>query len=343
MSQERIPGRPLRLYTNQNSHIDMSTETIVGERLNFYQGWKCAAGVENIYIDMDGKVFSASCRVGGQYGNIFSDFKAPSEWIDCSKKACACGADLFIRKYKSKEHKNLFDRTQNPTTQQLFENIKETPEFVALERVDEPEIKQVYWEMGRRCNYDCSYCWPAIHNKTDPHKSLQELIGATILIEENFCRGVQTHFVISGGEPTINIALMDWVKFIYSLGHKISMHSNGSRNPEYYKELIHYTNLNLSIHFEFVNKERVLKVIDQVTQEKIRVKNKNVGHLEVKLMMPPGFAEEALEFENEVSKISGFKDYCTKAIVPIRDGTLGDQIKLGYKESDFKLFGDRSH
>jgi hypothetical protein len=339
MSSDSTPGRPLRLYTADNEYVDMSTDTLVGQELNYYKGWLCGAGSESIYIDMDGKVFTASCRVGGCLGNVFEDIKIPENWIQCTRQVCSCGADLFIPKFQNETYKELLQKTF-PNSNKHASSLKKTQKpFVAMERTHDSTYKQVYWEMGRRCNYDCSYCWPFIHNKTDPHKSLLDLLRATILVEETFLKGRPAHFVISGGEPTLNVDLMDWLKFIYSMDHKISIHSNGSRNANYYRKLIHYTNLNISVHFEFYNQERLLKVVEAVADEKF--KNKGLGHFEVKIMMPPGLRSQALELEQKLIEIPYFVGHCTRAVVPIRDGNNGDLVKAGYEESDFELFGDR--
>jgi organic radical activating enzyme len=338
------PGRPLRFYTETGKFADMSTDSLVGQKLNFFKGWTCGLGVENIFVDMDGNIYGASCRLGGKLGNIYEDFQVPEKWLTCTKSLCSCGADLFIPKARDEGTKSLLRKTfpELPPTDLSPLPDDATADFAALERVHDSALKQVYWEIGRRCNYDCSYCWPWIHNSTDKHKNLTQLIRATMLVEERFCRGASAHFVISGGEPTVNPDLLDWIKFIHSLGHKTSMHSNGSRLPEYYRELIRYTNLNLSAHFEFYKRDRFLKVVEAVTREKVMRKNRGVGHLEVKLMMKPGTREEAMSLERDLKTIPDFKAYCTWAIVPIRDGQKGDLIKEGYEERDFELFGDRA-
>ena len=249
-----------------------------------------------------------------------------------------------MTKVKSVDFKSLLQKTElrAKTAKRAEAETPEGMEFVAMERVFDSHTPQVYWEIGRFCNYDCSYCWPFIHNKTDPHKTFKRLINGTMMIEEKFIRGRKAHFVISGGEPTLNPALMDWVKFIYSLGHHVSMHSNGSRLPKYYRELIHYTDFNLSVHFEFYKADKLLKVIEAITDEKAKNGNHGVGHFEVKLMMKPGTTLEALEFERKMKEIPHFTELCTWAIVPIRDGNKGDLIAEGYTESDFELFGDRA-
>jgi organic radical activating enzyme len=345
------PGKPIRTYAENGSWRDWSTDELVGAKLNYMPGWKCGAGVDSLYIDMDGGVWTASCRVGGKLGNVWENFKSPEDWINCTRNVCSCGADLFIPKVSKIEFKNLLRKGQNLSPQNDLRDNEQT-EFVALERTHASTQKQVYWEIGRRCNYDCGYCWPWIHNNTDPHKTLEELMKATHNIEENFIKGESVNFIISGGEPTVNKHFLEWLRYLNSCGHHVSLHSNGSRLPEYYKEIIHFGDLNLSVHFEFYDKEKFLKVVEAVTAEKVANKNQKVGHLEIKFMMPPHNREEALQLEAELKNIPEFINYCTWAIVPIR-GSLdnnkitdmtrgaGSEIMTGYTKEDYLLFGDR--
>ncbi len=335
---EFTPGRPIRAYGPNNTFFDYSTDDLVGETKNTFLNWKCGLGVDSLFVDMDGKIFGASCKVGGEYGNIYEDFNVPQGWSTCNRKLCSCGADLFIPKYMATGHETLLKKTFSKSND-LGLKLKKTNEILATERTHESSLKQVYWEIGRRCNYDCSYCWPWIHNKTDPHKSLLELLTATEKILDKFAKGQKVNFIISGGEPTLNPAFLDWVRYISSLDHTLSMHSNGSRLPDYYRELIRYGNVNLSAHFESYNLEKFVKNVAAITEEKVSRKNNKVGHLEVKAMMAPGRRGDALELKAAVEKITNFKEYCTFAFVPIRDGKMGDQIKEGYTKEDFQLFG----
>ena len=350
---DKTPGKPIRTYDENGNWRDWSTDELVGQRMNTTLGWKCGAGVDSLFIDMDGNVWNASCRVGGTLGNVWHDFMTPSEWITCTKKLCTCGADLFIPKSSTTENKKLLRRTQNLPT----EKEKHNPELSSLhgmERTHASNQKQVYWEISRRCNYDCSYCWPWIHNKTDKHKSLEELMKATHLIEEKFTKGEEVNFIISGGEPTANPAFLDWLRYLDSCGHHVSLHSNGSRKPEYYREIIAYGDLNLSVHFEFYNREKFVKVVEAIVDEKHNNRTRRLGHLEVKFMMAPQNHNEALSLEQDLKNIQYFADYCTWAIVPIRGGlnnknisiedwhkNHSDEVMPGYTEEQAKLFGDR--
>lgn len=333
-------GRPIRVYNRDGKFSDFSTDDLVGKKLNFVNGWTCGAGTESLFIGMDGEVHGASCRVGGQLGNVFEDFSVPEQWVTCDKAVCSCGADLFIPKSSSEETKPLLIKTNSGTVDLAMRSDIELDQFVAMERTFSSNLKQIYWELGRRCNYDCSYCWPWIHNKTDRHKTLEELVAATDNIIDRFGKGSRLHFIISGGEPTLNPDFLDWIRYISAMGHSNSMHSNGSRLPEYYREIIHYGDLNLSAHFEQLEFQKFLSVVAAVTDEKILNKNQGVGHLEVKLMMAPGDRLIALRMRDEIFNIPLFKNYCTLAFVPIRDIKTGEEIESGYDPEDFKLFGN---
>ena len=38
-------------------------------------------------------------------------------------------------------------------------------------------VFQVTWDLGRRCNYDCTYCPVTRHDNFSPHATLDELIA----------------------------------------------------------------------------------------------------------------------------------------------------------------------
>jgi organic radical activating enzyme len=342
------PGKPIRTYAEDGSWRDWSTDELVGAKLNYLSDWKCGAGVDSLYIDMDGGVWTASCRVGGKLGSVWEDFTSPDDWLTCTRNVCSCGADLFIPKTKTIDFKPLLLRSQNlPTNHNIKDN--NLTNFVGMERTHASNQKQIYWEIGRRCNYDCSYCWPWIHNNTDPHKPLEDLMRATHLIEQKFTKGENVNFIISGGEPTANKDFLDWLRYLNACGHHVSLHSNGSRKPDYYREIIHYGDLNLSVHYEFYDRAKFVKVVEAIADEKATKGAR--GHLEIKFMMAPHNREETLSLEEELKSLSHFKEYCTWAVVPIRGDlnnknsapnmSSGSEIMDGYTKEDYILFGDR--
>jgi hypothetical protein len=105
----------------------------------------------------------------------------------------------------------------------------------------------------------------------------------------------------------------------------------------------------LSVHYEFYDRARFVKVVEAVAHEKATTDG--CGHLEIKFMMAPNNREETLQLEEELKALPHFKEWCTWAVVPIR-GTLenkniqvgtgaGSEVMDGYTKEDYILFGDR--
>ena len=172
---------------------------------------------------------------------------------------------------------------------------------------------------------------------------------ATQNVEERFTKGEAVNFIISGGEPTANKDFLDWLRYLNACGHHVSLHSNGSRLPDYYREIIHYGDLNLSVHYEFYDRARFVRVVEAIAHEKATTGG--CGHLEIKFMMTPENREETLSLEQELKDLPYFKEWCTWAVVPIR-GSLenknisvgtgaGSEVMEGYTKEDYILFGNR--
>ncbi|MFA6860175.1 MAG: anaerobic ribonucleoside-triphosphate reductase activating protein [Clostridia bacterium] len=104
--------------------------------------------------------------------------------------------------------------------------------FVKNSFVDYPQqIASVIFTNG--CNYNCSYC----HN----HKLIDGKAGS---IDEETCFqflkqriGKIDGVVITGGEPTIQSDLKEFIKKIKALGFLVKLDTNGS-NPQVIEELL---------------------------------------------------------------------------------------------------------
>ena len=72
------------------------------------------------------------------------------------------------------------------------------------------KIFQVTWDIGRRCNYDCSYCPAHRHDNFSPHATLDELKRNVDFLYEYTDLYMQhrqlkiANFGFTGGEPTVN-------------------------------------------------------------------------------------------------------------------------------------------
>ena len=79
---------------------------------------------------------------------------------------------------------------------------------------------QVTWDLGRRCNYDCSYCPAHRHDNFSTHATLDELKANTNFLFEYMDTYMlyreHKHAAISftGGEPTVNPNFIPFVKYL---------------------------------------------------------------------------------------------------------------------------------
>ena len=128
-------------------------------------------------------------------------------------------------------------------------------EFVAMRYIqNEHAAFSVDWYIGKRCNFDCSYCIDYLHDNVSKHPPLEKLIQVVDTIYDRY--GNNVHWSITGGEPTIIPWFQDIVEYIYEkpLGVRdISITTNGSRTKEYFAELypsLH--NITMSMHFEHI-------------------------------------------------------------------------------------------
>lgn len=84
----------------------------------------------------------------------------------------------------------------------------------------------ITWDLGRRCNYDCSYCPSHRHDNFSPHATLQELKCTAEFLFEYISavaehRNDKTfHVSFTGGEPTVNPNFIEFADYIKSKREK---------------------------------------------------------------------------------------------------------------------------
>lgn len=92
----------------------------------------------------------------------------------------------------------------------------------------------VTWDLGRRCNLDCSYCESKHHNNYSKHRTLEELketfsfIVKWVNLHKRPGQGVNIDF--TGGEPTNNKNfwdLLDYIKIVEPT-YFLALTSNGT-------------------------------------------------------------------------------------------------------------------
>jgi len=152
-----------------------------------------------------------------------------------------------------------------------------------------PTVFSINWNLGRRCNYDCSYCAPTTHDWVSPHHPL-ESIKSFIGKLDNWTTQQNKTFKIglTGGEPMVHPDILDILKTIRlakSCGDQLTMCSNGSLPLELYQRSLEWiTNLTISLHLERSDKE-IQKKLDLIVALNYQFENRWIT---VQIMCLPG-------------------------------------------------------
>lgn len=340
-------AKPLVVLTDDNRKVLASIEDIVASKLNRFKGWICDTGIQSLYIDFDGNVWNGNCSGGvgkwllkqnkpawGYLGNVNENFIIPKDTVICPYETCGCGSDIVVTKYK--------DSTFNNFIQQQIMDIDK--EFVNINTINAVKFthlvpKQILWDIGRQCNYNCSYCWPDVHNTTDPHKTLETLINTANYAIENWSDGNPIRWYFGGGEPTLNPNFEPFIEYLRSKKQWTMLVSNGSQGPKYWgKNCDNYNILIFSAHFEFMKKELFMKNIAIIAQS-LSLGTKNLTQLIIKLMAKPGMLDQAIALADEIislkEKFNVPSHLLSIEMVPLRGlGSESGNLRSEYTEKE---------
>jgi organic radical activating enzyme len=142
--------------------------------------------------------------------------------------------------------------------------------------LSKPESMMVTWDIGRRCNYDCSYCESSRHDNVSSFHNFKELKETFNFIKSwssiyNSHRSIpteKTNINFTGGEPTLNPDFWKLISYINKNNQEfqLSLTTNGAWNKKYTKKIIGYfSGVTVSYHAEGHPKLKKL-VIDNILE-----------------------------------------------------------------------------
>ncbi len=120
---------------------------------------------------------------------------------------------------------------------------------------------KVEWNIGKRCNYDCSYCPSSIHDSYSPHTDIN-ILEATI---DKLCEiDKPLRISLTGGEPCVHPDIEDLFDYLKRKDvYWVSLTTNGTRSARWYlQNEIYFNHLVFSLHFEY-DWQRVVKTINE--------------------------------------------------------------------------------
>jgi len=108
---------------------------------------------------------------------------------------------------------------------------------------------KVEWNLGKRCNYDCTYCPSFIHDNHSPHTDINVLTSAV----DRLCEiGKPIRISLTGGEPCVHPKIEELLDYFKQKGISwVNLTTNGTRGYSWYlNNEMYFNHLVFSLHFE---------------------------------------------------------------------------------------------
>ena len=285
---------------------------------NKFKGWHCGAGLEFLWISNLGDIFGNVCRHSGKYGNVYTEFTLPEQAMICPAESCYGAADLNILKSKKiqdfKSIRHLADFSAPTYNKEKIISIQtHNPEFA------------INWNIGKRCNYDCSYCPATVHDNFSPHLGIESFKKAFDKIYVH-AKGQPLKITFTGGEPTVNPDYYDIVSYAVDHGTKVITNTNGTSSFNKLAKLQEAGGLNISVHTEFYQPKKLAKKIEKLSKIK-------QGHCNIKFMLSPGQLHTCEDFFNTLPQST---DNYRVSIEPLVDKS-NDNKMLDYTKAELEF------
>jgi len=316
------------ILLNTRTGIKKANIGTVKTSLNKFKGWYCGAGMDFLWINDKGYIFGNVCRHSGCYGNLYTEFTLPTEPMICPASSCYCAADIDI--LKAKTQSDFTEFAANITNSDLFYiddyNNQEVISLCGVSKTNQNKFFSINWNIGKRCNYSCTYCPPAVHDNFSPHMPFDTFKKAINKIQESIShKKIQITF--TGGEPTINPNFFKIVDYCVNLGIKVFTNTNGTCTVKKMYKLIQAGGAMVSVHAEFAQQKKLVGKIQEVLLYNLS------GNLNVKYMLAPGKLEECKQFISILPpRTSKFKF----SIEPLVD-KINDRTMLIYSLEEIKI------
>ncbi len=143
----------------------------------------------------------------------------------------------------------------------------------------------VEWFMGRRCNYDCSYCSALEHDNISPHVKFEDIQNMVEQIKNHVQGNKKIKLTLTGGEPFVHPKFLDILELVHEQlsPEQVGITTNGSVPTQKYIDASRYaTHFTVSMHLERTEKE-----LQKIYENALAIKQQGVW-VTITLMLLPG-------------------------------------------------------
>lgn len=122
---------------------------------------------------------------------------------------------------------------------------------------------KIEWNLGKRCNLDCTYCPAEIHDNFSPHTRLDKLMHTV----DKLANLKNARISFTGGEPCVHPAIEDLLEYARPRIKWLSVTTNATRNADFYERIpVNY--IVFSLHLEDDDwKRRLTNILGFVSGE----------------------------------------------------------------------------
>lgn len=163
--------------------------------------------------------------------------------------------------------------------------------------------QMIVWDLGRRCNFDCTYCTAWMHSTTAPfntfeeYKKTAEFIHKYYSLYSKYRKDKWTCKIsFTGGEPAVNPAFYKLIVYLRETYPymKLNLTTNGAWNTGRGKLLLeNIHSITVSYHCEGTPKQKAL-VRDNLLWIRENIGNNN-WRLKVNVMMHMDYFDETVD------------------------------------------------
>lgn len=300
------------------------SHSVLKSNFNNFKGWKCYAGKDFLSISQNGDIFGNVCRHSKKYGNVYKEFSLPASPIICPATSCYCASDLEIPK---ENNNNSLQEIKHSYFYPVVDNLSSASSLIGDKKFGPDKYFSINWNIGRRCNYDCSYCPSTVHDNFSPHVDLEKFKKAFKNLYEKI-NSQKVKLTFTGGEPTINPNYFDMIEYCMQFdGVSVYTNTNGTANKDKLLSLCYAGGVYLSVHLEYADLHKLKQKIKFVANNKL---TKN--HFVVKLMLQPNFNKDVISFIEDIKQFEDKENFYV-SVEPLVD-KLNDNKRYNYSEKE---------